>query len=69
MGSFALRAIKDGKRWSTIEVNSQMLNFHTLVVGSLFSEHQEALGVYATSYSLEELSIKRRELVMAHPDL
>ena len=62
MSAIASR-IADAKRFCSIEVDEQSLNFHVLMPLNLFEERRETPGVYRVSFSLWEFVIGSRVLV------
>jgi len=59
--------IADAKRFCSIEVTEESLNFHVLLLPKLFAEQREPPGVYKVSFSLSEFVMQSRALVEEYP--
>lgn len=59
--------IADAKRFCSIEVKEESLNFYVLLLPELFAEQREPPGVYSVSFSLSEFLIRSRVLVEEYP--
>lgn len=59
--------VPDAKRFCSIEVNKESLNFHVLLFPHLFAEQRELPGVYSVSFSLSKFFIQSRALVEEYP--
>jgi len=59
--------IADAKRFCSIEVKDECLEFHTLRHLELFGKQREPPGVYRLSFSLVDYTIQRRVLIEEYP--
>lgn len=59
--------IADAKRFCSIKVSPEFLNFHALRLRPYFAEQTETPGIYSVTFSLSEFVIQSRDLVAEYP--